>query len=331
MLATETRQGCSNAFGDLLQKDQQHKDPVHFCANLCYEDRECKFFSAYAKTFHHPGRCCFFSGYKKDRVTASAGGFFALSRLQARDETTGWGQIMQHLVAKGCDMSSFSARLKAVDAACCGSDGQCPGGVPTSCAFICAEKYVPLYDRCHKLLVKMMGKGMPAFTKLHHTCLTQASDEISKVYAVARAKKNCVFEASFVDERGLVPTPDGSYSSNHGYNGHRRTQHFGFPAQSNSRCPFDKFTERATRVNKICGLDGGSSHHLPTSCGPSCAAQLNPFVADCRDLIARFLDDEMQAFDALHRKCHDLGVSTALYMIESMEVRVALDHIPWPV
>ena len=330
---TETRESCTNSFND----QHAQKDPVKFCARLCFNDPDCKYFSAYTLTFRSPGRCCFYSDYKTGRTTASSAGFFALTRLAPPDDTaSGFGQVMQHLRAEKCDFQSFTTRLKQVDVACCGGNGACPGGVPTSCEFICAEKYVPLFDRCHELLAKMMGKKMFAFNRFHGQCLKQSGNEISRVFKEARAKKNCIWNAAFVDERGLLPTPDGTYKSNH-KNGHRRrVQHFGGIEHSNKLCPFDKFTARAKDVNTACHLSG-SNQRLPSGCSPACAVKLNPFVADCHDLIARFLDDEIKAFDDLHKHCHDIGVSTALYMIESMDcdntpfLPVAKNKCPAPV
>eukprot|EP01048_Picozoa_sp_COSAG05_P023772 COSAG05_NODE_5289_length_1215_cov_1.042115_1_plen_326_part_10 len=269
--ATETGSSCTNSFND----QHTEKNPVKFCGRLCFNDPSCRFFSAYTLTFRHPGRCCFYSDYKANPTTASAGGFFALNRLAPPgDSVSGFGQVIQHLRAEKCDFKSFNKRLKQVDVACCGADGSCPGGTPTSCSFICAEKYVPLFDRCHELLAEMVGKKMFAFNKLHGTCLRQSADEISRVFKEARAKKNCIWSGAFVDERGLLPTPDGTYKSNH-KNGHRRrAQHFGGIDHSNKRCPFDTFTERAQAVNKVCHLSG-SSKRLPSGCSPACAAKLN--------------------------------------------------------
>ena len=58
---------------------------------------------------------------------------------------------------------------------------------------------------------------------------------------------------------------------------------------------------------------------MPTSCSTGCALELKPFWDDCHDLIARFLDDEIGEFDALHTECADKGVRAVLYMVESLD------------
>jgi hypothetical protein len=225
---------------------------------------------------------------------------------------------MQHIRAEKCSFGEFSQRLLAIDAACCARKhgNACPRGVPSDCSFVCAEKYIPLYNQCHELLVKMVGKSeVPQFEKLHAQCITSAAPAISRVYRTARSHSNCVLDATFVDQRGLPALQPGGKPSAGAGNGHRRMQ-FGHMAHNNVKCPFSSFTSRVSAVNKACGLDASSA--MPSHCSAQCAMLLNPFYDDCRSLVKRFLDKEMALFTALHNQCAEVGTVEALYTLESL-------------
>ena len=321
MGVTETSRSCSNAFAD----QQSSTDPVSFCAQLCYEDDQCNFFSAYPVTFRHPGRCCFYGSSDPNSATeATSGGFYSISRPTAHGSGGGgsWADVMAHITAEGCSWDDFSARLEAVDAACCSGDASCPTGVPTSCDFFCAEKYIPLYDRCHDLLVEMVGEQLPDFDGLVDTCLSGDADTIQDIFNELRNHDHCIYDTSFVDDRdvgssGSPPPPPAG--SGHRRHRRRRVQFGGFGGHSSgsSRCPLRGFDDRATIVDSACHMGQGLG--MPTSCSTACALELKPFWDDCHDLIARFLDDEIDEFDALHAECADKGVRAVLYMVESLD------------
>ena len=246
----ETRRSCSNAFAD----QRSNSDPVAFCGQLCYEDPDCNFFSAYPITFRHPGRCCFYGSSNPDSPTeTTSGGFYSITRPVAHGAGGGgsWADVMERIAAEGCTWDQFSDRLEAVDAACCSDDASCPTGVPTTCDFFCAEKYIPLYDRCHDLLVEMVGdEQLPEFDALVTTCLTSDQTTIQDVFDQLRNHGHCIYDTSFVDDRdagggaGMQPPPPAG-------GGHRRAQFGGFGGHTggNARCPLRDFDDRATLVD----------------------------------------------------------------------------------
>ena len=315
--AVETRRSCTNAFAD----QRENGDPLSFCAALCFEDEACSYFSSYPTDFRHPGRCCFYSSFQSGSAEeTTVGGFYGISRSGGASGGGGgggnWATVMAHIAAEGCDWDTFSDRLEAVDAACCaGGDSSCPDGIPTECNFFCAEKYVPLYDRCHDLLVEMVGDQIAEFDGLVDTCLVSDADTIAAVFDALRNHQQCIYDTSFVDQRSLrgggAPPPPGG--------GHRRAQFGGFGGHSrgNSACPLREFDDRATLVDAACGMGEGLA--IPTSCSTACAVELGPFYDDCRDLISRFLDDQMDMFDRLHETCGNRGTRAVLYMVESLD------------
>lgn len=140
-------------------------------------------------------------------------------------------------------------------------------GTPTTCDFFCAEKYVPLYDRCHDLLTQMVADNVDAFDALVDTCLTSDAETIQNVFDDVRSHEHCVFDESFVDDRD---TAGGGYGPPAGPGGgHRRTQfgHFGGHDAGGETCPMDTFDDRARTVDEACGLGDG----VPTSCSTDCA------------------------------------------------------------
>eukprot|EP01043_Picozoa_sp_COSAG02_P039160 COSAG02_NODE_3072_length_7424_cov_3.895427_2_plen_1385_part_00 len=322
---TETRRSCSNAFAD----QHSNTDPVAFCAQLCYEDEDCNFFSAYPVTFRRPGRCCFYgSSDPNSAAEATPGGFYSILRPTAHGSGGGgsWADVMAHIAAEGCSWDDFSARLEAVDAACCSGDASCPTGIPSDCDFFCAEKYIPLYDRCHDLLVEMVGDQLPEFDGLVDTCLTGDADTIQDVFDELRNHDHCIYDTSFVDDRDISSSPSLPPGGGHRRR-RRRVQFGGFGGHSagNSRCPLRGFDDRATLVDSACHMGQGLG--MPTTCSTACALELKPFWDDCHDLIERFLDDEIDEFDALHAECADKGVRAVLYMVESLDCDATPYHL----
>ena len=193
-----------------------------------------------------------------------------------------WEALLAAIEAEGCSWDDFNARVTSVNDACCsGTEAACPDGVPVACDFFCAEKYIPLYDRCYDLLTQMMGGEimMGPFDALVGTCLQSDKDVIRDVYSLMRTRTNCVYDASFVL-------------------GHRRTQGFGgiggggfggLGGNGNllgsSRCPMSDFADRTQAVDSACAVGPGLG--LPPQCSVECALEFMPFWEDCEDLVSR--------------------------------------------
>jgi hypothetical protein len=62
-------------------------------------------------------------------------------------------------------MSVFVKRADAVNAACCPKEDACSGGMPKQCPLDCAQKLVPFYDECKKLI---------AGNAIHRSCRESA-------------------------------------------------------------------------------------------------------------------------------------------------------------
>eukprot|EP01052_Picozoa_sp_SAG31_P013947 SAG31_NODE_851_length_11519_cov_4.727145_11_plen_227_part_00 len=102
--ALETRRGCTNSFSD----QDAEIDPSTYCADLCFEDEDCNYFTAYPVDFRHPGRCCFYESYDSisSALEPTAGGFFSMIRIDgpAGNPPHGWAGIMSQISQEGCTM-----------------------------------------------------------------------------------------------------------------------------------------------------------------------------------------------------------------------------------
>jgi hypothetical protein len=320
--AVETSGSCTNSFTG--QTDST--DPEDYCAELCYQDSDCQYFSAYPVTYRHPGRCCFYQSYDSTHTAArdfeaSPGGFFRLTHTAAggttgSDPANEWQTLLDRIHAQGCRWDDFSARLNAVDVACCSAGGNCPNGVPIGCNFFCAEVYVPLFDRCHDLLAQFVGvSALPQFDALYDTCLVEDAPIIRSVYQEVRTKQHCVYDLSFVDDR-----------SSPGQHRRRALQggHFGGGgiggggATANPRCPMTTFDNRVLAVDAACAV--GQGQGVPTQCpSTQCALEFNPFYDDCGDFISRFLGSQAASFSALSTDCAGRDTQAILYLLESID------------
>ena len=183
-------------------------DRIQCCADECVRlgPRVCAKFAIWAKSSTVAPCCC--------HIISAADAASPIVGAGSKTWST-WSPAKSHLHGglssltnqKKCDMASFTKRADAVNAACCARENACRNGMPKQCHLDCAQKLIPFYDECKKLIAAMTN--IKEFDSLASMCL-------------AIPKKTMWGAVSNLAKQGCNLIDYGS--TDDGGNGHRRLE-----------------------------------------------------------------------------------------------------------
>lgn len=119
-----------------------------------------------------------------------------------------------------CAPDSFAEQASVVDAACCGVNDSCEGGIPTHCDAECALVFINFYNDCRRFLSSQSGiDEMSKYARLYQTCTTLPI--LPLLDAVVQCSSNAPDPCYDIDcgQQGICD--GGSCQCDEGYTGDR--------------------------------------------------------------------------------------------------------------